>query len=156
MRTLPSGILIGHCLMLRLKMSLDFSSLVWSLSADMPRGLRNFSGHVLHDSSGALEQVEFIYEANLEDAIRELDLQEFGDEEAQKALRTLLLSYLDLFSVKTSTLPGFEFGLVSEKGGSTQRTLTMVNHKVAQRTKLIQTLPQTRCVLRCRVKSSSS
>jgi hypothetical protein len=40
-----------------------------------------------------------------------LDLHEFGDEEAQKALRTLLLRYRDLFSAKTSTVPGFEFGL---------------------------------------------
>jgi hypothetical protein len=55
--------------------------------------------------------VEVIYEADLEDAIRELDLQESGDEEAQKALRTLLLRYRDLFSAKTSTVPGFEFGL---------------------------------------------
>jgi hypothetical protein len=41
--------------------------------------------------------VEGIYEADLEDAIRELDLQEFGDEEAQKALRTLLLRYRNFF-----------------------------------------------------------
>jgi hypothetical protein len=45
---------------------------------------------------------------------------------------------------------------VSEKVGPTQRTLTNVNHKVTQRTKLIHDLPQTRCVLRCRVKSSCS
>jgi hypothetical protein len=45
---------------------------------------------------------------------------------------------------------------VSEKLGPTQRTLTKVNHKVTQRTKLIHDLPQTRCVLRCRVKSSCS
>jgi hypothetical protein len=55
--------------------------------------------------------VEVIYEADLEDAIRELDLQEFSDEEAQNALRTLLLRYRDLFSAKTSTVPCFEFGL---------------------------------------------
>jgi hypothetical protein len=60
---------------------------------------------------GALEQVEVIDEADLEDAIRELALHEFGDEEAQKALRTFLLRYRDLFSAKTSTVPGFEFGL---------------------------------------------
>jgi hypothetical protein len=110
-RTLPSGILIGRRLMLRLKMSLDFSSGVEFFSADMPRGPRIFSGRILHDSSGELEQVEVIYEADMEDAIRELDLQEFGDKEAQKALRTLLLRYRDLFSAKTSTVPGFEFGL---------------------------------------------
>jgi hypothetical protein len=81
------------------------------ISVDTPRGPRIFSGRILHDSSGALEQVEVIYEADLEDAIRELDLQEFGDEEAQKALRTLLLRYRDLFSAKTSTVPGFEFRL---------------------------------------------
>jgi hypothetical protein len=91
MRSKPSGILTGRRLMLRLKMSLDFSSGVGSFSADTPRGPRIFSGRILHDSSGALEQVEVIYEADLEDAIRELALQEFGDEEAQKALRTLLL-----------------------------------------------------------------
>jgi hypothetical protein len=45
---------------------------------------------------------------------------------------------------------------LSEKVGPTQRTLTKVNHKVTQRTKLIHDLPQTRCVLRCRVKSSCS
>jgi hypothetical protein len=54
MRTLPSGILIGCRLMLRLKMSLDFSSGVRSFSADTPRGPRIFSGRILHDSSGAL------------------------------------------------------------------------------------------------------
>jgi hypothetical protein len=86
--------------MLRLKMSLDFSSGVNSFSADTPRGPRIFSGRSLHDSSGALKQVEVIYEADLEDAILELDLQEFGDEEAQRALRTLLLRYRDLFSAK--------------------------------------------------------
>jgi hypothetical protein len=91
-------------------MSLDFSSGVGSFSADTPRTPCIFSGRILHDSSGAFEQVEVIYEADLEDAIRELDLQEFGDEEAQKALRTLLLGYRDLFSAKTSTVPGFEFG----------------------------------------------
>jgi hypothetical protein len=42
------------------------------------------------------------------------------------------------------------------KVGPTQRTLTKVNHKVTQRTKLIHDLPQTRCVLRCRTKSSCS
>jgi hypothetical protein len=95
MRTLPSRILIGRRLMLRLKMSLDFCSGVGSFSADMPRGPRIFSGRILHDSNGALEQVEVIYEAELEDAISELDLQEFGDEEAQRALRTMI-----------ATLPG--------------------------------------------------
>jgi hypothetical protein len=97
--------------MLRLKMSLDFSSGVGSFSADTPRGPRIFSGRILHDSCGALEQVEVIYEEDLKDAICELDLQEFGDEEEQKALRTLLLRYRDLVSAKTSTVPGFEFGL---------------------------------------------
>jgi hypothetical protein len=41
-RTLPSGILIGRRLMLRLKMSLDFSSGVGSFFADTPRGPRIF------------------------------------------------------------------------------------------------------------------
>jgi hypothetical protein len=99
-----------------LKMSLDFSFGVGSFSADTPRGPRIFSGRLLHNSSGALEQVEVIYEADLEDAIRELDLQEFGDEEAQKALRSLLLRYRDLFSAKTSTVPGLEFGLDAVEG----------------------------------------
>jgi hypothetical protein len=45
---------------------------------------------------------------------------------------------------------------VSEKVGPTQRTLTNVNHKVTQMTKLIHDFPQTRCVLRCRVKFSCS
>jgi hypothetical protein len=45
---------------------------------------------------------------------------------------------------------------MSEKVGSTQRTLTKVNQRVTQRTKLIHDLPQTRCVVRCRVKSSFS
>jgi hypothetical protein len=116
MRTLPSGILIGRRLMLLLKMSLEFSSGVGSFSADTPRGPRIFAGRILHDGSGALEKVEVIYEADLEDAIRELDLQEFGDEEAQKALRTLFLRYRDLFSAKTSTVPGFEFGLDAVEG----------------------------------------
>jgi hypothetical protein len=92
-------------------MSLDFSSGVETFSADTPRGPRIFSGRIMHDSSGALEQVEVIYEADLEDEIRELYLQEFGDEEVQKALRTLLQRYRDLFSAKISTVPGFEFGL---------------------------------------------
>jgi hypothetical protein len=65
MRTLPSGILIGRRLMMRLKMSLDFSSGVGSFSADTPHGPRIFSRRILHDSSGALEQVEVIYEADL-------------------------------------------------------------------------------------------
>jgi hypothetical protein len=65
MRTLPSGILIGRRLMLRLKMLLDFSSVVGSFSADTPRGPHIFSGRILHDSNGALEQVEVIYEANI-------------------------------------------------------------------------------------------
>jgi Reverse transcriptase (RNA-dependent DNA polymerase) len=110
MLTLPSGILIGRRLMLRLKLSLDFSSGVGSFPADTPRGQRIFSGRVLHDRSGALKQEEAIFEADLEDSVRELDLQEFGDEEAQKALRTLLPHYRDLFSAKTSTVPSFEFG----------------------------------------------
>jgi hypothetical protein len=97
MQSLPSGVLIACSLMLRLKMSLDFSSVVGSVFADTPRGPCSFSGRILHDRSGALEQVEDIYEADLEDAIRKLDLQEFGDEEAQKALRLLLLRYRDLF-----------------------------------------------------------
>jgi hypothetical protein len=42
--------------------------------------------------------------------------QEFGDEEAQRALRTLLLRYRDLLSTNTSTVPGFEFGLDVVKG----------------------------------------
>jgi hypothetical protein len=54
MRTLPSGILIGR-LMLRLKISLEFSSGVGSFSADTPRGPRIFAGRILHDSSEALE-----------------------------------------------------------------------------------------------------
>jgi hypothetical protein len=45
---------------------------------------------------------------------------------------------------------------LSKKVGPTQRKLTYVNHKVSQRTKLIHDLPQTRCVLRCRVISSCS
>jgi hypothetical protein len=54
MRTLLSEILIGCRLMLRLKMSLDFSSGMGSFSADTPREPRIFSGLILHDSSGAL------------------------------------------------------------------------------------------------------
>jgi hypothetical protein len=50
----------------------------------------DFSGRILHESSGALVKVQVVYEADLEDAIRELDLQEFGDEVEQKALRKLL------------------------------------------------------------------
>jgi hypothetical protein len=45
---------------------------------------------------------------------------------------------------------------LSENVGPIQKTLTKVNHKVTQRTKLIHDLPQTRCVLRCRVKSICS
>jgi hypothetical protein len=44
MRTLPSGILIERHLMLRLKMSLDFSTGVGSFSADTPRGPRILPG----------------------------------------------------------------------------------------------------------------
>jgi hypothetical protein len=97
MLTLPLGILIRHRHMLCLIMSLDFSSGVGSFSADTPRCPRIFSERILHDSSGALEQVEVIYEEDIKDAICDLDLQEFGDEEAQKALRTLLPRYRDLF-----------------------------------------------------------
>jgi hypothetical protein len=75
MQTLPSGILIGRRLMLRLKMSLDFSSGMGSFSADTPCGPRIFSWCILHDRSGVLEQVEVINEEDLEDSIRELDLQ---------------------------------------------------------------------------------
>jgi hypothetical protein len=46
--------------------------------------------------------------------------------------------------------------LLLEKVRPTQRALTKVNHKVTQRTMLIHDLPQTRCVLRCRVKLSFS
>jgi hypothetical protein len=59
-------------------MSLDFNSGVGPFSADAPRGPQIFSGRILHDSSGPLEKVEVVYEADLEHAIRELDLQEFG------------------------------------------------------------------------------
>jgi hypothetical protein len=45
---------------------------------------------------------------------------------------------------------------VSANAGPTQRTLSKVNHKVTQRTKLIHGLPQTRCVSRCQVQSSYS
>jgi hypothetical protein len=45
---------------------------------------------------------------------------------------------------------------VEKKVGPTQRTLMKFNHKVTQMTKLINDLPQTWCVLRCRVKSSCS
>jgi hypothetical protein len=75
MRTLPLGILIGRRLMLRLKVSLDFRCGVVSFSVDTPRGSRILSERILHDSSVALKQVEVIYEADLEDAIRELYLQ---------------------------------------------------------------------------------
>jgi hypothetical protein len=84
--------------MLGLNMSLDFSSWAGSFFAVTTRCPRSFLWCILHDSSGALEQVEVIYKADLDDAIRELKLQEFGDEETQKALRTLLLRYRDLFS----------------------------------------------------------
>jgi hypothetical protein len=57
---------------------------------------------------------------------------------------------------RTLSKETFRGGKVSEKVGPTQRILTKVNHKVTQRTKLIRDLPQTRCVLRCRVKSSCS
>jgi hypothetical protein len=53
MRTLPSEILIGRPLVLRLKMSLDFSSGMGSFFADTPRGPRILSGRIFHDSSGA-------------------------------------------------------------------------------------------------------
>jgi hypothetical protein len=83
---------------------------------------RILSERILRDSSGALEKVEVVYEVDLEDAIRELALQEFGDEVEQKALRRVLLRYRDLFLAKTSTVPGFEFGLSSN--GTICRTPT--------------------------------
>jgi hypothetical protein len=66
--------------MLSLTMSLDLSSGVGS-SADTPGGPRLFSGLLFYDRSGDSEQVEVFYEADLNHAIRELDLQELGDEE---------------------------------------------------------------------------
>jgi hypothetical protein len=48
----------------------------------------------LHDRGGhsaVLEKVEAIYEADLEDTIREMDLQEFGGEKEEKTLRKSLL-----------------------------------------------------------------
>jgi hypothetical protein len=119
---LPSRILIGRRLTLRPKMSLDINSGVGPFSADTPRGPRILSERIFRDSSGALEKVEVVYEVDLEDAIRELALQEFGDEVEQKALRRVLLRYRDLFLAKTSTVPGFEFGLSSN--GTICRTPT--------------------------------
>jgi Reverse transcriptase (RNA-dependent DNA polymerase) len=57
-----------------------------------------------------------------------LDLQEFGDEETQKDLRTLLVRYRDLLSAKTSTVPGFEFGLDVVEGAD----LTKLNRPAFQ------------------------
>jgi hypothetical protein len=76
--------------------------------------------------------VEVIYEEDLEDAILEFDLQEFGDEEEQKALRTLLLRYRDLFSAKTSTVPGFEFGLNVVEGAD----LTKLNQPAFRKSRV--------------------
>jgi hypothetical protein len=72
MRTLPSGILIWLRLMLSLKMSLHFISGSGFYSGYTPRGPHIFSGRIFHDSSGALEQVEIVYEADLKYAIRKL------------------------------------------------------------------------------------
>jgi hypothetical protein len=74
----------------------------------------------------------------------------------QDMFHELLVAWCDFPVGEVTWEPLSVMAVVFEKVGPTQRTLTKVNHRVAQRTKLIHDLPQTRYVLRCRVKSSCS
>jgi hypothetical protein len=67
-------------------------------------------------------------------AIKEMDLSCFGESEDQDALRSVLSEYLDVFSPKTGTVPGWEFRIKVEDGAE----LAKLNRPVMRRSPMEQ------------------
>jgi hypothetical protein len=97
MQELPSGMLLGNRFIIGgLRMSMDFET--GQGSCVLPQG--KFCGSISEpeEQSDSLEEVRAVAEVEVPIALRELGLGEFGTEEEQEALRTLLLKYREVLS----------------------------------------------------------
>lgn len=117
MRRLPSNILIGRRFMLLYGMVLDLRAGMGVHYVPGLDGEIEYSGNSLHDGSDAdYEQLQYVHEAVFEDAVASRDVEQFRSEEEKAEVYALLLEYGDSFSPKTSTAPGYEFGIALEDG----------------------------------------
>jgi hypothetical protein len=118
MRRLPSKILLGRRFILRLNMRLEFSRGLGSFTAPTKVGCGTRSGRILSFDvpDNGCEHVRVVHEADVPEAIAELDLSMFGEWEDQARLRDLLLEFQEVFIPSTATVSGFEFKLELSEG----------------------------------------
>jgi hypothetical protein len=108
---LPSGMFLGNRFIIGgLRMSTDFETGQGSFV--LPQG--KFCGSISEpeEQADSLEEVRAVAEVEVPIALRELDLGEFGTEEEQEALRTLLLKYREVFVPTTNVAIGPDFDII--------------------------------------------
>jgi hypothetical protein len=110
MQELPSGMLLGNRFIIGgLRVSMDFETGQGSFV--LPQG--KFCGSISEpeEQADSLEEVRAVAEVEVPIALRELDLGEFGTEEEQDALRTLLLKYRGVLVPTTTVAIGPDFDI---------------------------------------------
>jgi hypothetical protein len=75
------------------------------------------------------ESIEAVGEEDIRDAVKEMDLAEFGDAEDQKALREVLLEYRDVCRPTTSIVRGPDFFIKLQDGADIPRLNRVVFRK---------------------------
>jgi hypothetical protein len=93
MQRLPSSMLLGIRFVIgRLRMSMDFETGQGSFV--LPQG--KFCGNIsdTEEHADSLEEVRVVAKVEVPIPLRELDMGDFGTEEKQEAIRTLLMKYL--------------------------------------------------------------
>jgi hypothetical protein len=111
MQRLPSGMLLGNKFIIGgLRMSLNFETEQGSFV--LPQGKFFGSISVPDEEADSLDEVRVVDEVEVSTALRELDLGDFGTEEEQEALRTLLMKYQEVFVLTTKVALGPDFDIV--------------------------------------------
>jgi hypothetical protein len=93
----------------RLRMSLDFETGQGSFVLSQGKFCGSISDPEEHADS--LEEMRVVAEVKVPIALRELDQEDFGTEEEQEALRTLLMKYWEVFVPTTKVAIGPDFDI---------------------------------------------
>jgi hypothetical protein len=139
MQNLPSKLLIGRQFMIKYQIDLLLGKGQGRFAVETKNGPTVFSDSIMYQlQEGGSEQVAEMDDrqviADTLDAIKEMELSDFGERVDQEALRSVLREYLDVFRPKTGTVPGWEFRIKVEVGAE----LAKLNRPVMRRSPMEQ------------------
>lgn len=124
MSRLPSGVLLGNKFIVAgLRLKADFGSERGAFTLPIASGaMRTYSGRIYRDdTAGDSEEAAVVVDTELDDAIAQLDLAEFGTQEEQEKLRALLQEYREVFVPTTAVAVGPDFTIKLKPDADTGR-----------------------------------